>query len=201
MKMIKFLSVVLVVSAFFSCNMQTECPKPEPPKPPQNLITYEKALDQLVNFNIAHPGVRGDQYAVRTWVSIEDLENYIAYAKAEGLKNKIEVNGIDFIYTQYKKGQPNMANEYNKDYELTFMYAPTYRDSASNKNEAFDPMNSKPGQPAKLSELLKNSSPKGDENTKSDSLNTDSNPENRPNGPSGSSGIANSVNTCPNICG
>ena len=197
MKIIKLILPVLVVSTFVSCTMQSDCPKPEPPQPPKNLISYEKALEQLGNYNIAHPEVRGNEYALRTWVSIEDLENYIAYVKAEGEKNKIKVNGIDFIYTQYKEGKPNMPNESNKDYELTFMYAPTYRDTVNNKNEAFDPMNSKPGEPANLSELLKTSDTPKDNENKADSLSAPLKDDKKPSGPSG---IGNNANSCPNMC-
>lgn len=193
MKIIKLLVPVLMVSALISCSYQAESTQPDV-NPPKTLISYEKAFEQLDNYRNAHPGVNGDQYALRTWISIEDLENYIAYAKAEGKKNNISVNGIDFIFTQYKEGKPNMPNESNKDYELTFMYAPTYRDTVNNKNEAFDPMNSKPNEPRKLSvvfaepELTDSTAVASKSEASSDSSNK------------GPSGIANNSQSCPNIC-
>ncbi len=192
MKTIKLSAMAILLMALFSCNVQTECPPVEPPKPPKNLITYEKALKDLGNYKTAHPGVNGEQYALRVWVSLEDLENYIAYAKAEGKKNEINVNGFDFIFTQYKEGKPDMPNLNNEDYELNFMYAPTYKDGTS--NIAFDPMNSKPGDPAKLSVLLAGGEPKDSANiqAKSAADNGDK--------PSGPSGIANRSTSCPTVC-
>lgn len=194
MKTLRLTTLLLISLMLFSCNMQPDCHCDNEPSTPKNLITYEKAFEQLGNYDKAHPRVRGNQYALRTWVSIEELENYIAYAKAEGKKNNIKVNGIDFIYTQYKEAKAGLPNESNKDYELTFMYAPTYRDTVNDKNEAFDPMNSKPGDPAKLRERLKFKNPKASK----DSANEQTTPANsRPSGPSG---IANNVQTCPTVC-
>ena len=194
MKTQKLTTVFLTSLMLFSCNMQPDCHCDNEPSTPKNLITYEKALEQLGNYDKAHPGVRGNQYALRTWVSIEELENYIAYAKAEGKKNNIKVNGIDFIYTQYKDANPGMPNESNKDYELTFMYAPTYRDTVNKKNEAFDPMNSKPGDPAKLSERLAFKTSRNS----NDTITKQTPPVN--NKPSGPSGIANQALSCPTVC-
>ncbi len=194
MKTLKLTTILLTFLTLFACNMQPDCHCDNEPSTPRNLITYEKAIEQLGNYDKAHPGVKGNQFALRTWVSIEELENYIAYAKAEGKKNNIKVNGIDFIYTQYKDAKAGMPNESNKDYELTFMYAPTYRDTMNNKNEAFDPMNSKPGNPAKLSERLKFKHPK---ESKDSATKQTINVNGRPSGPSG---IANMANTCPTMC-
>lgn len=194
MKTIKLTAMAIALMTLFSCNMQTECPCPEDPKPPKNLITYEKALKDLGNYKTAHPGVNGEQYALRVWVSLEDLENYIAYAKAEGKKNEINVNGFDFIFTQYKEGKPDMPNLNNEDYELNFMYAPTYLDGTS--NVAFDPMNSKPGDPAKLSELLAGNEPKDSANIQAKSADDNGNGDK----PSGPSGIANQASSCPTVC-
>ncbi len=200
MTTIKFLISAVIVTAFISCHHQTETNPSDPhdPTPPKNLITYEKAFEQLDNYRVAHPEVQGDQYALRTWVSIDELEKYIDYVRSEGKKNNITVNGIEFIHTQYNSAKPNMPNASNMDYDLTLMYAPTYKDKTTNKNEAFDPMNSEVGKPKKLSEVfaMKMVSDSLDIQAKSDTLsNID-----QTNKPSGSSGIANTLHTCPNIC-
>lgn len=190
MKTIKFLTTVFVVSALFSCDVkQTEPPTPPPPPTaPKTLISLEEARVQLQNYNTAHPGVRGEQYALRTWISIEDLEQYIAYVKSESKNKNIQINGIDFIYTQYKEAKPGMSNAGNADYELTFMYAPTYKDGSS--NVAFDPVNSEDGKPAKLSELLANRTNNKDADSDTDSTSQKGGP----------SGIANNAASCPTVC-
>lgn len=153
-------------------------------KEPANLITIKEAKDQLEKFQKAHPGYEGNEYALHTWISIADLENYIEYIKQESKGKNIEVNGIEFIFTQYKAGAPNLPNLGNNDYELTFMYAPTCKEGT--KNVAFDPLRSKDGEPAKLSDLL-GSNPQTTEAGKG--------PDDE-----SKSGIANRVNCCPNMC-
>lgn len=192
MKTLKLFVPVLIVLGMISCSQQTESSAEV--KPPSNLISYEKAFEQLNNFNTAHPEMSGDEYALRVWVSIEDLENYIDYVKLEGKKSGIEVNGMEFFFTQYKSSKPNMPNESNKDYELTLMYAPTFKDSESGKNEAFDPMNSEENKIVKLRDVFA-------KKDVSDSINSDSeNKSNEQNSLNGKSGIANSLHACPNIC-
>lgn len=162
----------------------------DPIQMPSNLISVDEAKSQLKKFQDAHPGVNSDQYALRTWISIDELEQYIAYVKEESSKKNIEVTGIDFIYTQKKEGRPGMANKGNEDYELTLMYAPTYMDPATNKNTTFDPMNSADGKPMKLSQLL-------NEPTTTDSLNSaNGDTSKRDKG----SGIGNNIFSCPNVC-
>lgn len=192
MKTLKLFLPVLIVLGMISCSQQTE--NSAEVKPPSNLISYEKAFEQLNNFNSAHPDVSGDEYALRVWVSIEDLENYINYVKSEGKRSGIEVNGMEFIYTQYQNSKPNMPNESNKDYELTLMYAPTFKDSESGKNEAFDPMNSEENKIVKLRDVFA-------KKEVGDSINSDSeNKAKEQSSPNGKSGIANSLNACPPIC-
>ena len=183
MKTIKLSAIAVAFLTIFSCSHEMECPKPEPPTQPKSMITLDEARKQLGNYNTAHPGVRGEQFALRTWVSIEDLENYIAYMKEESKKKGIVVNGIDFIYTQTKEGNPGMANQNNADYELTFMYAPTFKQGTS--NVAFDPMSSTQGNPALLKDLL---APQDSTQNKTESTN------------GGPSGIANHYGACPTIC-
>lgn len=152
---------------------------------PRNLISVEAAKEQLKYFQDAHPGVNGDEYALRSWISLEDLENYIAYARKQALEKDIAINGIEFIYTQYKEAAPNLPNHSNKDYGLTFMYAPTYLDG--NSNVAFDPLNSKKGEPVKIEELLNHKDEADDQVDK-------------PNQIAKPSGIGNYMNSCPEIC-
>lgn len=153
-------------------------------KEPTNLISIGEAKEQLEKFQKAHPGYEGDEYALRCWISLADLENYLNYVKEESKKKNIDVNGLEFIFTQYKAGEPNRANLGNNDYELTFMYAPTCQEGT--KNVAFDPLRSKEGEPAKLSDLLGTNSQKSPEESRLDD--------------DKKSGIANRVNSCPPGC-
>lgn len=200
-----FILFLAVLSLMISCSKATEgnsgeenvevtnaqrIANTDPVQLPTNLISVEDAKKQLNNYKVAHPGVNSDQYALRTWISIDELEQYIAYVKEESSKKNIEVTGIDFIYTQKKEGRPGMANKGNEDYELTLMYAPTYMDPATNKNTTFDPMNSADGKPMKLSQLL-------NEPTTTDSLNSaNGDTSKRDKG----SGIGNNIFSCPNVC-
>lgn len=151
---------------------------------PGNLISLEKAKEQLDNYNEAHPLEVGSEYAVRTWISIEELKSYIAYIEKESAEKGIELSGIDFIHTQYKKAKPGSPNPNNADYDKTLMLAPTY--AKGNSNVAFDPIYSENGNPKDLKILL--------DEIKTDSMNGKGAPS-----PGGSS-IANSLNTCPNTC-
>lgn len=151
---------------------------------PTNLISIKEAKTQLDNFKKAHPGYEGNEYALRTWISVADLEYYLEYIKEESKKRGIEVNGLEFIFTQYNAAEPNLANESNKDYGLTFMFAPTCKEGV--KNVAFDPLRSKEGTPAKLSDLL--------------GSNAQASEEGRGTNDDDKSGIANRVNCCPNMC-
>lgn len=195
MKTSKLMLTVALALLMYSCEQQSqksvkhqveseEVPNERVPKP-DNLMTIEAAKKQLKNFQDAHPGVNGDEYALRSWIALEDLEKYIAYVRQEASEKGIEVNGIEFIYTQTKAAKPYLPNLSNSDYGLNFMYAPTYLDGSM--NVAFDPVNSKQGEPATLKELLKDKNAANDEGKTPEQL---SNP----------SGIGNYINSCPEIC-
>lgn len=200
MKYFKILMMALLTTLLFNCNSAGSNPSSnENSAPlslaesakissePANLISLDDARKQLNYYKAAHPGVNGDEYALRTWLSIEQLENYIAFVKEESKKKNITVNGIEFIFTQHKEGKPFAANLNNAEYELTFMYAPTYE--GQQKHIAFDPLRSEDGKPADLSELL------------SQQESGESNTEDKDGKPSSDkSGIANLVNPCPTLC-
>lgn len=200
-----FILFLAVLSLMISCSKATEgnsgeenvevtnaqrIANTDPVQLPTNLISVEDAKKQLNNYKVAHPGVNADQYALRTWISIEELEQYIAYVKEESAKKDIVVTGIDFIHTQKKEGRPGMQNRGNVDYEITLMYAPTYMDSSTHKNTTFDPMNSTTGNPMKLSVLLNEKSDTDSLKTKNDDKPSSSKP----------SGIGNNIASCPNVC-
>lgn len=200
MKPQQFLSLMLVASLFLSCSSSSTNPptdNPTPPKAPKNLITLEIAKEQIDKYKKAHPGVAGDQYALHTWVSIEDLEMYLAYVKNYSDSLGIKVTGIDLIHTQYKDAVSGMPNELNKDYNLTLMYAPTYNDNG--KNVAFDPLHSSKGSPATLADLFKRMDPTPNtQENKVDSTATGT--EGDGDKPGGPSGIGNHLNSCPETC-
>lgn len=155
-------------------------------KQPSNLITIKEAKNQLENFKKAHPKYNGNEYALRSWISLEALEEYLEFVKKTAVDKKIKITGIEFIYTQYKEGKPNMENASNADYELTLMFAPTTE--IEGKNVGIDVLNSEKDQPLKLSDILVDDSEDGSE----------SNP-NLPD-PNKLSGVANQINSCPNMC-
>lgn len=194
MKIQKILLTCCFVLALTACskeppakNTETENVKTESAERlanPKNLISLEKAKEQLENYNQAHPEELGDEYALRTWISIEDLKAYIQYIEVSSAEKEIEVTGIDFIHAQYKSAAPGSANPENKTYDKTLMLAPTY--GSGSANIAFDPIYSEKGKPKDLkvllSELLSNTGPeeKGEGGKKSS--------------------VANLLTTCPNIC-
>ena len=196
-----FLSVMLAASVFFSCSQPTQNdPTPQPdPTAPGNLVTLEDAKLQIDKYKKAHPDVAGDQYALHTWVSIEDLEAYLAYIKFESKKLGITVTGIDLIHTQSKDAAAGLPNKSNADYGLTLMYAPTFDDNG--KNVAFDPLHSAKDDPATLQELFSEmdtiqmaKSGTEDGGTEGEDQGTESS------GPTGPSGIANRLASCPEMC-
>lgn len=191
MKTLKISSLFLILILLSACSKENPKEQNEPEskskvesKEPTNLISLNKAKEQLDNYNEAHPLEVGSEYAVRTWISIEELKAYIAYVEKESEKKGIEVSGIDFIHTQYKEAKPGSPNPNNEIYNLTLMLAPTY--AKENMNVAFDPIYSEKGKPKDLKILL--------EEIKSDTINQNGTP-----GPGGSS-IANGLRTCPNQC-
>lgn len=151
---------------------------------PASLISLDKAKEQLDNYNEAHPLEVGSEYALRTWISIEELKAYIAYIEKESQKKGIVVSGVDFIHTQYKEAAPGSPNPDNTVYDKTLMLAPTYKSGTA--NIAFDPIYSEQGKPKNLSNLF--------DEIDSDSLNGKNTA-----GPGGSS-IANGLRSCPNHC-
>lgn len=148
---------------------------------PSNLISLKEAKSQLDNFKNAHPGVVGKEFALRGWISIQELESYIRFVKSKSIEKGIEVNGIDFIFTQHKSSSPGKSNLNNEDYDLSLMYAPTFKKGLS--NIAFDPIHSKKNDPAALHVLM------------ADTYNS----EFSENGID-QSGIGNRINCCPNMC-
>lgn len=159
-----------------------------PSTTPNVLISLQSAKNQLGKYQNAHPGVNGDEYALRTWISLQDLEKYIAFVKEVSKDKNITVNGIDIIYTQKIAGAPGLPNPNNSQYGLTLMMAPTYKDGTH--NTAFDPVASKYGKPAKLSDLLANAGEFANEEESRSSTPSPGTP----------SGIANSFNSCPSVC-
>lgn len=156
---------------------------------PSNLISIQEAKTQLNHYNTAHPGVVGDQYGLKIQISLEELENYIAYVRQESEKNQISVEGVEFIFTQHKEAKPKQDNVNNQDYELSFMIAPTYLEDG--KAIAFDPLQSASGEPAKLSDLFNSATSDGEDEGDSSSKGG-----NKPT----KSGIANHYNACPKNC-
>lgn len=135
---------------------------------------------KIENYKISHPGVTGEEYALRSWVSLDDLKEYIAHIENVSREKGIEVSGIDIIHVQNiatTSGKPNLNNQ---DYDLTVLLAPTYEQNTS--HIAFDPIYSEKGAPKTLEELL-------------DSTDL----SNRAQKPRPSS-VANHVTSCPSNC-
>lgn len=176
----------------FSCSKETPAENSEPEimgktemanasAKPSNLITLEKAKEQLDNYNQAHPDELGKEYALRSWISLDDIKAYIQYVEESSAEKGIEVTGIDIIHTQYKNAAPGSGNPHN-EHEKTLMLAPTYQKDSV--NIAFDPIYSEYGKPKDLKELLSEFS-------------SNSGPEEKG---GKKSSIANMLTTCPNNC-
>lgn len=151
---------------------------------PENLISLEKAKEQLDNYNAAHPEEVGKEFALRTWISIEDIKAYIQYVEESSAEKGIEVTGIDIIHTQYKKAAPGAPNPNNETNNKTLMLAPTYNNGTS--HIAFDPIYSEQGKPKDLKVLLSE-------------LTSNTGAEEKA-GDGKRSSVANVLSTCPNQC-
>lgn len=187
MKTLKISSLLLMTFVLVCCSKETPNEQKEnesksnlQSQAPANLISLSTAKEQLDNYNEAHPLEVGSEYAMRTWISIEELKRYIAYVEKESEIKGIEVSGIDFIHSQYKKATPGSPNPENMVYDLTLMLAPTYL--KGNSNVAFDPKYSQQGNPKDLIDLFYD--------IESDSLL----------GATPGSSVANNLVTCPNNC-
>lgn len=146
------------------------------------LLDLNEVKGKIENYKSAHPGVAGDEYALHSWISIEHLKNYIEYVENLSKIKGINISGIDFVHVQNNNAAPGMSNPLNQDYDLTLMMVPTYKDS-TNKNVAFDPLNSTTGNPKHLKEML-------------DSL---SHVDKRSLLPK-QTAVGNSITSCPNNC-
>jgi len=180
----------------FSCSKETEKSEPvqeetqeRPAADPGNLISLEKAKEQLSNYNKAHPEVVGSEYALRTWISIEDLKAYIKYVEEKSKEKGIEVSGIDFIHIQHKEAAPGSANPNNEVYGLSLMLAPTYSNGSA--HTAFDPIYSEQGKPKSLKSLL-------DEMTSNTGPGETSKKEDE--GGVKASSVGDNLSSCPNMC-
>lgn len=195
MKTRQIISFLLISFIVVCCSKETEKENPVPENilkqeeaKPGNLISLEKAKEHIENYKYAHPEEVGNQYAVRTWISIQELKEYIRYIEQESKAKDIEVSGIDFIHAQYKKAEPGSANPNNEVYDLTLMMAPTYREG--NTQKAFDPLYSEQRKPKSLQSLF-------DEIT----INTGPSEKDKTgNGSMKPSSIGNNLNTCPTVC-
>jgi len=195
------LVILAFVSSFIisSCSNPKETEKSEPvqeiqerpvAKNPGILISLEKAKEQLSNYNKAHPEEVGNEYALRTWISIEDLKAYIQYVEERSKEKGIEVSGIDFIHIQYKEAAPGSVNPNNEVYGLSLMLAPTY--NKGSVHTAFDPIYSGQGKPKSLKSLL-------DEMTSNTGPDETSKKESEDEGVKPSS-IGDNLSSCPNMC-
>lgn len=98
----------------------TSCEKN--PEGPKQLIAQELAKD----FNQRYINERSPIIeksikkidATATWYSIEELENYLHYAKIEAKKSNKEINGIRFYFGVY----PNDIAEYKHKAGLTTIF-------------------------------------------------------------------------------
>lgn len=192
MRIKQFVGLALLSFVFLSCSKDTKKEElnteniSKTQSKPGNLITLEDAKEQIENYNTAHPEEVGENYAMRTWISIEELKAYIQYIEKESKDKGIEVSGIDFIHTQHNKAKPGSKNPLNEIYNLTLMLAPTF--SEGNAHVAFDPIYSEEGMPKKLEDLLDEVLFNIIEDGSQDK------PEPRP------SSIGNNLNSCPSFC-
>lgn len=72
---------------------------------PSQLITVDKARELNQNFNQLRLMNSNDANAV--WYSLQELENYISYIKAEGNQKGYIVDGIRFYMGVYPASEPN----------------------------------------------------------------------------------------------
>lgn len=129
------LIVAVIVLAFFlfrSCDKKYEAPT--------QLITLEQAKSLNKNYleqrsPLIEVGInRIDANAA--WYSIEELENYLHYAKAEAKKNDKEISGIRFYLGVY----PNDPATYQDRAGLTTVFlSPTVKRNPNLKPQRFQP--------------------------------------------------------------
>lgn len=71
---------------------------------PSQLISVEKGKELNKNYNekfsLLHKG-KNTTDANAVWFSLQELENYIAYIKSEGMEKGYDVNGIRFYFGTY----------------------------------------------------------------------------------------------------
>lgn len=84
----------------------------------QFIKTRSKDLNRIVKKESGNPK---KEDAVSSWFSLEELENYISYAKEEGAKKGISVNGLRVYFGAYSN---NDKKQDKKDLSTMF-FVPT----------------------------------------------------------------------------
>lgn len=84
----------------------------------QFIKTRSKQLNKIIEKLDNKPNKKD---SLSTWFSLEELENYIAYVKEQGVKKGITVNGLRVYLGAYKK---NVKDASKNNYSTVF-FAPT----------------------------------------------------------------------------
>jgi len=91
---------------------------------PTQLITLEKARELNKNYNDTRAGLHqqklGKEDANAVWYSLQELENYIAYIKRQGIEKGFDVDGIRLYMGVYPA-----TEEASKAGYTTIFLAPT----------------------------------------------------------------------------
>ena len=109
----------------------------------KDLISFNEMNQMLNAYN------KNTKQSNSVFIEIAKLRDYLDYVEAESNRKSIAVSGIRFHF---------VANAEN---QTTIALSPTYQDKNDSSNMphiSFDPKYSQKGQPAILSDLLKNKS-------------------------------------------
>jgi len=104
-------------------------------KKPTNLITSKEASQMSNDFSAKNKLISkdiGKPNNCSTWYSLADLEEYIAYIKAEGKAKGYNIDGIRFYLGSYSKSNRNVK----KQKQTTVFLAPTGTKTGVQKTKA-----------------------------------------------------------------
>ena len=161
---LRFLTILSITLFIFSCTTPEKSVDKDNCYPnnnrPKQAITYEEMADMMESYDKGAKKVL-DKYTkkesggkdtvstVYNWYNIEDLKQYIAYVEKISKEKNIELTGFRIYPTSYPKNY--------KDKDLrgrqTIIFTPTALIDGK-KDEAFEPLYSDNGKPAKISQFL-----------------------------------------------
>lgn len=154
----KSLFLLTIIISISSCTKKTEEKNTDTFRTiydgrPEQSISYKEMAVMITQYKATRANVLknalGFEDTHTNWVQIDSLKKYLAYVEKLSNDNNIKITGINIISGAYPN-QPIYGKE--KNYQTLILNPTTIK--GDNPRTSFDPLNSKNGNPAFVSDLL-----------------------------------------------